>query len=200
MRRGEGERGGGKERERALSHLPLDDLRILMALATSQILRKEQPTGESLPILEWVGSVPAQKLSLKTTHSWPLPGDLIESFSLSYTFKSCFLSENEPWIKLNWLTATVYGVRRATFGMANLWKYRQGQQLCSDCEKIQTYLLPWTMCLCPLHQMGCWIYDGTCQRYISRQMETRSPFKASLQDLKREPVLLLARELIELYS
>lgn len=31
-----------------------------MTLAVSQILRKEQVTGERLPIVEWVGSVPGQ--------------------------------------------------------------------------------------------------------------------------------------------
>ena len=60
-----------------------------MALAIHQLLKKEQLSGEKLPIVEWVGSVPGQ-IILKNNALLALSRCLHRILQTDYTFKSLF--------------------------------------------------------------------------------------------------------------
>ena len=71
-----------------------------MTLAIPQPLKKEQLSGEKLPIVEWVGSVPGQ-IILKNNALLALSRCLHSILQIEIHFQVCFLCEDKPWIELN---------------------------------------------------------------------------------------------------
>lgn len=59
------------------------------------------------------------------------------------------------------------------------------------------YLLPWTVFLHPLHQMGCWNYDRMCQDIHQDKWKPGTPLKLVFKI--REHILWLALWSIELH-